>query len=142
MLADVSLILHEINDAVRIRRHAREDHAVKPRPRLSPETVFVTGLASSGKARLIDALRERLASAHIDVHAGEPVSPDDAHSLHVHAETDVEALIEGGLKTPSRQHAERADLVVPVDWESTARSVSRVIAALAERGLTSVEAGV
>jgi hypothetical protein len=142
MLADVSLLLHEINDAVRVRRHARENQAIKARARVSPATVFVTGLASSGKARLIDALRERLAPVHIDVRAGRPSPPDDAASLHVHAETDVDALIEGGLKTPSRLDAERADLTVPVDWESTDRSVSRVMAALADRGLTGLEAGV
>lgn len=142
MLADVSLILHEINDAVRIRRHAREDHAAKPHTRLAPETVFVTGLASRGKARLIDALRERLASAQIDVRTGELPLEDDDAALRVHAETDVEALIEGGLRTASRRDAERADLIVPVDWESTDRSVSRVMAALVERGLTTLEAGV
>jgi hypothetical protein len=142
MLADVSLLLHEINDAVRVRRPARENRSFKDRVLGPPAAVFVTGLASSGKARLIDALRERLAGRHIDVRTGPPSSLEDERSLHVHAETDVEALIEGGLKTIPRQEAQRADLIVPVDWESTDRSVSRVIAALHDRGLADVEAGV
>jgi nicotinamide riboside kinase len=105
-------------------------------------TVVVTGLASSGKARLVDALRERLAAPHIAVRTAQSSSSGDAPSLHVHAETDVEALIEGGLKTVSRHEAQRADLVVPVDWESTDRSVDRVVAALHDRGVADVEAGV
>ena len=142
MLADVSLLLHEINDAVRLRRTTRIGRAVKEREQATPATVFVTGLASSGKARLVDALQLRLAPAHIDVRAAQPSTPGNAPALHVHAETDIEALIEGGLKTASQQDARHADLVVPVDWESAERSVSRVIEALVERGLADVEAGV
>ena len=142
MLADVSLLLHEINAAVRIRRHTREDEVFDECAPERQVTVFVTGLASSGKSRLVDALRERLAAAHITVRTAQSPSPGGAPSLHVHAETDVEALIEGGLKTVSRQEAQRADLIVPVDWESTDRSVSRVVAALHDRGLADAGAGV
>jgi hypothetical protein len=143
MLADVSLLLHEINDAVRVRRTAQISRAVKERVQATPATVFVTGLASSGKARLVDALLRRLEPAHIDVRAAQPPPlGTGAAALHVHAETDIEALIEGGLKLASQQDARHADLVVPVDWESAERSVSRVIEALVERGLADVEAGV
>jgi hypothetical protein len=141
MLADVSLLLHEINDAVRIRRGPRTARAVKERPALSPATVFVTGLASSGKARLVAALEERLAPGRIAVRASQP-EPESRPALHVHAETDIEALIEGGLKTTSGRDAARADLIIPVDWESADRSVNRVIEALVDRGLADVEAGV
>src|SRR5262245_7257117 len=142
MLADVSLLLHEIHDLVRIRRHAGENPSFRERALGPAATVLVTGLASSGKARLIDALRERLAPSQIEVRSG-PRSPASAEpALHVHAETDVAALIEGGLKTGSRQDAQRADLIVPVDWESTDRSVARVLEALSDRGLASLEAGV
>jgi hypothetical protein len=140
MLADVSLLLHEINDAVRIRRGARTTCTVQERSLTLPATVFVTGVASSGKARLIDALHGRLAPRQIDVRAGQPPSPKGA-SLHVHAETDIEALIEGGLKAVSREDARHADVIVPVDWESVDRSVSRVLSALADRG-ADLEAGV
>jgi hypothetical protein len=138
MLADVSLLLHEINDAVRSRRGLRASRAVTHRPLARPTTVYVTGLASGGKARLIARLAERLAAVDIAVHAGYP-SSSDLNALHVHAETDIEALIEGGLKTAAVRDAARADLVVPVDWEPPDRSVSRVIDALVERGLADAE---
>lgn len=141
MLADVSLLLNEINDAVRARRPRHETRASRESGAPSKAIVLVTGLPSSGKARLIDALRQRLAPSGIDVFH-QPSSAAGQPALHVHAETDVEALIEGGLKTPSRRDAQRADVIVPVDWESTERSVNRVIAALVDRGLADAEAGV
>ena len=142
MLADVSLWLHEMNDLVRVRRHAGEHSSFKAGALGSPATIRVTGLDSSGKARFVDALRERLAASHIEVLTGPPSPTRGGPSLHVHAETDVEALIEGGLKTMSRQDAQRADLIVPVDWEPADRSVARVLDALSDRGVAGFEAGV
>jgi hypothetical protein len=140
MLADVSLLLHEINDAVRLRRGSRVIRAVEEHAATSPVSVFVSGLASGGKERLIGALRERLAANRITVRAGAP--PEDrGPSLHVHAETDVEALIEGRIRIASRPDGRRPDVIVPVDWESTERSVRRVVEALIDRGLADVEAG-
>src|SRR5829696_10152284 len=117
MLADVSLLLHEINDAVRARRGIHEDHAIEDRRRDTPTRVRVTGLASAAKARLVSALIERLAVDEIAVETGAGPAPSDDTTLRVHAETDIEALIEGGIKTASRQDARNADVIVPVDWE-------------------------
>lgn len=144
MLADVSLLLHEINDAVRARRAVRDDDASDDRRRDIPARVRVTGLASAGKARLVSALHERLALEEIAVESGVGPAPSGDATLRVHAETDIEALIEGGITTASRQDARNADVIVPVDWEPVERSVRRVMEMLADRGaeLSTEEAGV
>ena len=101
--------------------------------------VLVTGLASHGKTRFVDALRHRLTPITIPVYVRHswPVTADGT-VLHVHAETDVEAMVEGGL--PSPEDAAGAELIVPVDWEPVARSVDRVVASLATRGIAAVGA--
>jgi hypothetical protein len=60
----------------------------------------------------------------------------DVAALHVHAETDVEALVEGA--SPTRDAARRAELVVRVDWEPISVTVDRVVETLRSR----FEAGV
>jgi hypothetical protein len=98
--------------------------------------VSVTGLPSVGKSRLVTALARELAGAHVTVtssgsavrcqiDAGEPI-------VRVHAESDVDALMEGEM--PLSYAADDADLVVRVDWEPPDRSVRRVVELLAARG--------
>ena len=80
--------------------------------------VFVTGIPSPGKSRLKAALD----AAHLSLDV----------ELRVHAETDLEAMLEPGVMRETRAAAAKADLVIPVDWESPEDSVKRVIAALAK----------
>lgn len=85
------------------------------------EFIRLTGIPSPGKARLANALQA----------AGLSVAPQG--SLSVHAETDLEALLEPGLVRDARRAAAAADLVIAVDWEPTAESVRRVIDLVASR---------
>ena len=112
--------------------------------RAAPTGVHVTGLASAGKQRLVAALSRRLASDALAVSTGQAAPRPGDGTLRVHAETDIEALIEGGLRTASRNDALDADVIVPVDWEPVERSVRRVLEALADRGVSvgAREAGV
>lgn len=80
--------------------------------------MLLTGIPSPGKARL---------KAALDAAA----IPIDA-PLRVHAETDLEALLEPGLQRETRDAAARADIIIPVDWESPEHSVKRVIAILSK----------
>ena len=80
--------------------------------------MLLTGIPSPGKARL---------KAALDAAA----IPIDA-PLRVHAETDLEALLEPGLQRETRAAAAKADIIIPVDWESPERSVKRVIAILSK----------
>jgi len=85
---------------------------------MASELLLLTGLPSPGKARLRIAL----------LGAGLAVSPSG--TVHVHAETDLEALLEPELLRETRAVAARADLVIPVDWERPEDSVTRVAAFL------------
>jgi hypothetical protein len=78
--------------------------------------VFVTGIPSPGKTRLKAAIDAAHLALDVD--------------LRVHAETDLEAMLEPGVLRETRAAAAKADLVIPVDWESPEDSVKRVIAAL------------
>jgi hypothetical protein len=80
--------------------------------------MLLTGIPSAGKARLKAALD----AASI---------PGDA-PVRIHAETDLEALLEPELQREARAAAASADVVIPVDWESPEDSVKRVIAVLAK----------
>ena len=80
--------------------------------------MLLTGIPSPGKARLKAALE----AAGVSLSAG--------GAVRVHAETDLEALLEPGLQRETRDAAAKADLVIPVDWESPENSVKRVIAVL------------
>jgi hypothetical protein len=86
MLADVSLLLHEINDAVRVRRHARENQAIKAR---APVSAMACHRPASSRRRASSTALRAPRTVHIDVRAGRPSPPDDAASLHVHAGRDV-----------------------------------------------------
>lgn len=85
---------------------------------MASELLLLTGIPSPGKARLRTALQE----------AGLALSPSG--SVRVHAETDLEALLEPELLRETRAAAAEADLVVPVDWERPEDSVTRVAALL------------
>lgn len=85
---------------------------------MASELVLLTGMPSPGKARLRSALQE----------AGLAVSASG--TVLVHAETDLEALLEPQLLRETRAAAARADLVIPVDWERPEDSVTRVAAFL------------
>jgi hypothetical protein len=80
--------------------------------------MLLTGIPSPGKARLKAALD----AASIPVDA----------PVRVHAETDLEAMLEPSLQRETRAAAASADIVIPVDWESPADSVKRVIAVLSK----------
>jgi hypothetical protein len=80
--------------------------------------MLLTGIPSPGKARLKAALD----AASIPVDA----------PVRVHAETDLEAMLEPNLQRETRAAAAKADIVIPVDWESPADSVKRVIAVLSK----------
>ncbi|MGH9173790.1 MAG: hypothetical protein ACRD1H_05515, partial [Vicinamibacterales bacterium] len=94
-----------------------------------------------GKTLLVDALEGRLRSWNISVRLGRHAQgPSEAPVLHVHAESDLEALVEGGL--PERESAKGADLVVAVDWEPVDRSVTRIIETLTASGVHTLAADV
>jgi predicted ATPase len=88
---------------------------------MASEVLLLTGIPSAGKARLRIALQD----------AGLAVSATG--TLRVHAETDLEGLVEPGLLRAARAAAARADIVIPVDWERPHDSVRRVAAFLARR---------
>ena len=106
---------------------------------LDEPTLLITGLPSPGKARLVDALQRRLRPSDIAIRVSADGVPPLAPTLHVHAETDLEALVEGRL--PARDCSTDAELVVPVDWEPVERSVSRVVATLVARGIATAGVG-
>lgn len=91
---------------------------------LSEFILRLTGMPSPGKQRLASALES----------AGFSVAPSSG-SFCVHAETDLEAWLEPGLQRQARAAADAADIVIAVDWESTAHSVGRIIDLAASRGM-------
>jgi len=97
-------------------------------------TLLITGLPSPGKTRLVDALAGRLQPSRISVRiGGQAARGAESPILHVHAQTDIEGFIEGGL--PDAQSAKGAQLVVSVDWEPVDRSVTRIIDTLTAQGV-------
>jgi hypothetical protein len=141
MLSELTVLLHEMSDSLRGRSRPRRIAPVTvahTNDRVDHGFVYVTGLASTGKSRLVNALRERLSAANVDVHAiSGPAPPPTDATLHIHAESDLEALVEGRLQSAARAIARNAEVLVPVDWEPVERSVNRVIEALIGRGLVS-----
>jgi hypothetical protein len=132
MLAEFSSLLHDVSDSLR-GRHDISDADPLDRPTAEGEIiVLVTGLASPGKTRLVAALERRLRPAGIAVHTSAS-SPSTVRGVHVHAETDLDSLIEGHLRSHAPLHT--ADVTVPVDWERVERSVSRVMEQLVARGI-------
>jgi hypothetical protein len=83
----------------------------------------LTGLPSPGKARLAQALEA----------AGLHIAPS-SDSLRIHAESDLEGLVDAGPQRETREAARDADLVIPVDWERPQESVRRVQELIASRG--------
>jgi hypothetical protein len=134
MLADLTLLLHEVTDVLRGRRDAPPQSTRVAPSHATRRSILVTGTASPGKARLVAALDRALGPDGIAVDA--PDQPDEggSHCLHVHAESDIDALLESGPGSDGAW-ARRADLLVPVDWESTLHSVRRVIDGLIARGV-------
>jgi hypothetical protein len=87
------------------------------------DVLLLTGMPSPGKARLAAAL-----------HAAGVSTRSAAATLHVHAESDLEALLEPALLRETRAAGADADLIILVDWESTRDSVRRVMTLLLSRG--------
>lgn len=85
------------------------------------ELLLITGIPSPGKARLKAALE-----------AADFSTASSAQPIRIHAETDLEAMVEPGLLRETRVAAATADIVIPVDWETPEDSVRRVIAALSK----------
>jgi predicted ATPase len=88
---------------------------------MASEVLLLTGIPSPGKTRLRNALQD----------AGLAVS--GTGTLRVHAETDLEGLLDPRLLRETRATAARADIVIAVDWERPDDSVKRVAAFLAGR---------
>jgi hypothetical protein len=94
--------------------------------------LLVTGLPSPGKTQLVDALSRRLGPHQVIAgslpggHAGNVV-------LHVHAESDLEAFVEGDW--PDKRAAKHAGLVLRVDWEPIEASIDRVMQTLHARAI-------
>lgn len=137
MLAEITSLLHEVGDSLRSRYYVSNSDPLDPIIAAGEIVVLVTGLASPGKTRLVEALDRRLRSAGIAVQASTVCSA--VRGLHVHAETDLDSLIEGHLVARTPLH--KADLVVRVDWEPVERSVTRVIEQLVTRGIATAEVG-
>ena len=142
MLADLTILLHEMSDALRGR-----GAAAHPSPALVPRTfspksavIVVTGLASPQKARLVDALVTQFdgIASVVRSASGSPAPADVV--LRVHAETDLEAMVEG--QSDDSVLARAADVVVPVDWEPLSRSLARITEALVARGADAAALGV
>ncbi len=133
MLAEFTLLLHETTDT--LRREPSRD-----------ALVWISGVASPGKSRLITALESRLAPLGVRLHSSDG-PPNGASSgrrtaiVHVHAETDLEALLEPHLLDGSRAAAGVAELQIPVDWEAVERSVARVYERLLTRGMICASVG-
>lgn len=138
MLAEITSLLHEVGDSLRGRSYVSNSDPLDPAIAEGEIVVLVTGLASPGKTRLVEALGRRLRPAGVAVQAS-TTSCSDVRGLHVHAETDLDSLIEGHLVARTPLH--KADVVVRVDWEPVERSVTRVIEQLVTRGIATAGAG-
>jgi hypothetical protein len=137
MLAEITSLLHEVGDSLRGRHYVSNSDSLDSTIALGEIVVLVTGLASPGKTRLVEALDRRLRPAGIAVQASTVYSA--VRGLHVHAETDLDSLIEGHLVARAPLH--KADVVVRVDWEPVERSVTRVIEQLVTRGIATAAVG-
>lgn len=139
MLAELTLLLHEMSDSLRSRT-GRAPGTIAAPPSGTEDTrsavVLVTGLPSPGTSRFVKRLHERLGPAGLTVLAtGTRPSRDRPAILHVHVDTDLDGMVEGGAQSMTHNAAKGAQVVVPVDWEPVDRSVARVIHALANRGI-------
>ena len=145
MLADLTILLHEMSDALRGRAATgahRLNVLYEPQPLATGFSILVSGLASPAKARLIEGLTHQLEALGVVVHSTAEAATPHGAVLRVHAESDLEALVEGDLAAAERRAAGAADLVVPVDWEPLARSIARITEALVARGADAARIGV
>jgi hypothetical protein len=136
MLADLTLLLHEMSDALRGRSPGATVAApllARTRPTPHAPVIVVTGLASARKTELIDALAKQCAGIAIVSRAERDAASAADVILRVHAETDLEAMVEG--RSDDHAAARAADIVVPVDWEPLSRSVVRITEALVAHGV-------
>ncbi len=140
MLAELTLLLHEMSDTLRGRPHRVITELPGAAVASGEAIVVVTGLSSPGKARLVEALEHRLRSTGISVRgtSDERLS-NTVWRLHVHAETDLEGMVEGRLA--ANDASQGAEVVIPVDWEPVERSVKRVVERLVSRGVGSARLG-
>jgi hypothetical protein len=104
---------------------------------LSQFILRLTGMPSPAKERLVDALESAgLFVDHSPDTTPAPSARPRVADFQVHAETDLEAWLEPRLLKQTRAAAKAADLVIAVDWESTAHSVHRIIDLAASRGMS------
>ncbi len=103
--------------------------------------LWITGLPTPAKTRLIEALHARLASQSIQIRLCHQNTPDEleldggrALVLHVHAQADADALVEARRITWSSRSP---DLVLATEWEAVGRAVQRILDLLARRGVLS-----
>jgi len=134
MFAELTLLLHEMLEPAAYA--APTSDLTRAGSAETGAVIVVTGLPSPGKTRLVEALSDRLRNDRITVEASLHAN-DCRPGIHVHAETDLEALVEGAGSPVAA--ARGADVVVPVDWESPTRSVARVVELLTARGLVAPE---
>jgi hypothetical protein len=142
MPVDRNVLLHETPDSLRDARSPHSTHRagsgrdLAGEPDLSRGRVIVTGIASPGKRRLVEALRARLSASGLRVEScWEPrPSASGRVALHVHADTDLDALVESGQRGGLLAASGGADVRVPVDWEGVDGSVRRIVEALDARG--------
>ena len=136
MFAELTLRLHEMLEPANGRGQSARNAESREDSDHQVRVVVVTGLPSTGKASLIDALRKRLLHADVVVESRRAIE-GEIHTMRVHAETDLEAMVEGA---PVASRASRdADMIVPVDWEPTSRSVARIVEWLIARGIVAPE---
>jgi predicted ATPase len=86
------------------------------------DVLLLTGMPSPGKTRLAAALN-----------AAGLTTASAAGTLHVHAESDLEALLDPSLRRAIHAAQANADLTISVEWESTAESVRRVMTLVSSR---------
>lgn len=86
------------------------------------DVLLLTGMPSAGKTRLAAALN-----------AAGLTTASAAGTLHVHAESDLEALLDPPLRRAIHAEQATADLIISVDWESTTESVRRVMTLVSSR---------
>jgi hypothetical protein len=98
--------------------------------------LWITGLPTPAKARLIKALEARLASLPVRIRAchEDTQAPRDESGpvLHVHAQADADAFVEARRSMSSSR---LPDLVLATEWEAVGRGVQRILDLLDRRGL-------
>jgi hypothetical protein len=100
--------------------------------------LWITGLPTPAKTRLIEALETRLASLPVLIRASQRDAPaprgERGVVLHVHAQADADAFVEAHQSASS---ARSPDLVLATEWEAVGCGVQRVLDLLDRRGVLS-----